>query len=205
MKKLLIATHNPGKIQELKNYLGDLPVELVSLSDVGITHDVEESGVTYEENSQKKAREYAALSGLPAVSDDGGIEIAALNNEPGVRSKRWLGYEATDEELISNMVKVAKELPDTNRVARFRAVLSLALPSGEVWSVEDEVNGIIAKEPLGVPLTGLPYRLFFYLPEINKYYHEQDLPPEEMKKYNHRFKAVQKLKPVIRKHLLKKS
>ena len=202
MQKLLIATHNQGKKRELQDFFSDLPLELVSLSDINVDFDVEEEGTTYEANSQKKALTYAKMSGLPAIADDGGLEIAALNGEPGVKSRRWLGYEATDDELAAHLAKVAKNLPDTNRQAFFRVVLSLALPDGKVWSVAGEVEGIIAKKQLGVPAPGLPYRTYFYLPEINKYYHEHDLPPEEMKKYNHRYKAAQKLKPIVKKEVL---
>ena len=203
MKKLLIATHNKGKAEELRNFLSDLPVELVSLTDVGITEDVVEDGATYKANSLKKAVFYAKKSGLPAIADDGGLEIAALNGEPGVKSRRWLGRVATDQELADHLGKVARSLPDANRKAMFRLVLTLALPDGKNYSADASVEGIIAKEPLGVPLSGLPYRIYFFLPEINKYYHEQDLPPLEMKRYNHRYKALQKLKPLIAQHVLK--
>ncbi|HSA83924.1 MAG TPA: non-canonical purine NTP pyrophosphatase, partial [Patescibacteria group bacterium] len=110
MKKLLIATHNPAKLNELRELLLDLPLELVSLADVQISKEIEEKGTTYEENSQTKALSYAKLSGLPALSDDGGIEIAALNNEPGVYSKVCLGKHSTEEQLITHMQKVAKKL-----------------------------------------------------------------------------------------------
>ena len=202
MKKLLIATHNKGKVEELRQFLSDLPVELVSLSDVGITEDVVEDGKTYEENSVKKAVFYAQKSGLPAIADDGGLEIDALNGEPGVKSRRWLGRDATDEELAEHLARVAKSLPDENRTAHFRLVLTLALPDGSRWSAEGSVIGIIAKEALGVPLSGLPYRTYFYLPQVKRYYHEKDLPPAIMKRYNHRFKATQKLIPHIRKNVI---
>lgn len=197
MKQLLIATHNKAKVTELKEFLSDLPVELVSLSDLDITVDVEEDGLTYEENSHKKAIIYSKKSGLPAVADDGGLEIAALNGEPGVRSKRWLGYKATDDELRNHLAKVAKELPDDNRNATFRLVLSLALPNGKIFSVEGKVDGIIAKEPKMNLLKGFPFRSYFYIPEIKKYYHEKDLTLFEKARYNHRFIASQLLKPVI--------
>ena len=187
----------------MQDFFSDLPVELLSLSDLGITFDVEEDGTTYQQNSQKKATTYAKIAGMPAIADDGGLEIAALNGEPGVRSRRWLGYEASDEELASHLAKVSQSIPDTNRTARFRVVLSLAMPNGSVWSVEGVVDGIIAKKPLGVTAPGLPYRTFFYLPKIGKYYHEHDLQPSEMKKYNHRYKASQKLKTVIQDKLMK--
>ncbi len=197
MKKLLIATTNKGKLHEIGEFLRDLPVELVSLQDVGITYDIEEDGSTYEENSQKKARIYAELSQLPAIADDGGLEINALDGAPGIHSRRWLGYEGTDEELIEHMQKVANELPEQNRYAKFVTVVSFALPNGEVWSERGEVNGIIAREPHPKFLKGYPYRSFFYLPKIKKFYHENDLLPEEMKVYNHRYMAIEQIKRVI--------
>ena len=201
MNKLLIATTNKGKLQEIKNFLKDLPVEILSLSDVGIDFDVEETGKTYEENSQKKALFYAKKSGLPAIADDGGLEIAALNNQPGIHSRRWLGYEGTDGELIDHMIKISKSLPDTNRKAFFKTVVSFALPSGKVWSVDGEVEGIIAKEPIKKYIKGYPYRSFFYLPKIKKYYHENELSEKEQKLYNHRYKAIAKLLPIISREL----
>ncbi len=197
MQKLLIATKNKGKLREFREFFSDLPAELVSLSDLNISDDVVEDEKTYEENSQKKAVFYAKKSGLPAIADDGGLEISALNGTPGVRSRRWLGHDSTDEELISHMNKVAADLPDDNRAARFVTVVSFSLPDGRVWSTRGEADGIIAKKPLLKLLHGYPYRSFFFLPEIQKYYHESDLNAEEMEKYNHRFKAVTKLKPII--------
>jgi len=201
MKKLLIGTKNHGKIMEFKNFLADLPIELVSLKDAGITDDVEEDGQTYEENSQKKALFYAKLSNLPTIADDGGLEIAALGGAPGVRSRRWLGHEATDEELIEHMKKVAKELPNDNRKAFFKSVVSFALPEGRVFSVQGEIEGSIPKEPYLELLKGYPYRSFFYLPQLKKYYHESTLSSEEMQTYNHRYKSIQKLKPLLAKYL----
>jgi len=201
MQRLLVATTNKGKIKELGEFLKDLPVKLVSLKDVHITTDIEETGKTYKENSQKKALFYAKLSNLPAVSDDGGLEIAALNNAPGIRSRRWLGYEAKDEELIEYMKKIAKELPDTNRKAKFVTVVSFALPNGKVWSAKGIVKGVVAEEPNLKFLKGYPYRSFFYLPKIKKFYHESELTQPEMKEYNHRWKAVDAVKNVIKRQL----
>lgn len=202
MKKLLIATTNQGKLAEIKKYLSDLPLEILSLSDLGITDDVEETGNTFEENSKKKALFYAKKSGLPTVSDDGGLEIVALDNKPGIHSKRWLGEESSEQDLIEHMKKIASQLPDNNRDARFVAVLSFALPNGNVWSVEGVVNGIIAKEPRVNMIKGLPYRSFFFLPEINKYYQDEELTIDEQKAYNHRYKALIKLKEIIKKELI---
>lgn len=201
MKKLLIATTNKGKLKELSEFLKDLPVQLVSLEDVGIEDEVEETGKSYEENSKMKALFYAKKSGLPAIADDGGLEIDALGGEPGVKSRRWLGYEATDEELINHMIKIAKTLRDDNRKAFFKVAISLALSDGRSWTVHGEIEGIIAKKPYLKIFKGYPYRSFFYLPEVQKYYHESELTRDEMKKYNHRYKAISGLKPIIAKTL----
>lgn len=201
MQKLLIATRNPGKFKEFKNFLSDLSLKLVSLNDLGIKDDIEENGKTYSENSKEKALFYAKLSKLPVIADDGGIEIAALNFEPGIKTRRWFGYEATDEELINHMIKVAKELPKNNRTAYFKTVVTLAMPDGKFFQEPGEVKGIIAEKPLLKHLKGYPFRSFFYLPEIHKYYHEDELSEEEEKLYNHRYKAVEKLKPTIKKSL----
>lgn len=198
---LLIATTNKGKLAEIGLFLRDLPVKLVSLQDVGISDDVEETGNTYQENSQKKALFYSKKSGLPAIADDGGLEIDALGGAPGVKSRRWLGKEESDEVLLSHLENVAKNLPEGNRKAWFKTVVSFALPNGKVWSVSGEVEGIIAKMPHTKILKGYPYRSFFYLPKIKKYYHEDQLSEEEQKLYNHRYKAIQELKSIIKKYV----
>jgi XTP/dITP diphosphohydrolase len=200
VKKLLIATKNQGKVGEFKEFLKNLPFTIVSLQDLGITEDIEEDGKIYEENSQKKALFFAKLTNLPTIADDGGIEISALGGAPGVRSRRWLGFEATDEELINHMLKISKSLPEDNRKAVFRTVVSLAMSDGKVWSVEGEVEGVIAKKPLLNLLKGYPYRSFFFLPKLNKFYHESELSKKEQRLYNHRYKAVQKLLPIIKKY-----
>ena len=198
-KKLLIATTNFGKLSEIKKFLSGLNLEILSLKDVGISDDVEEDGATYAENSAKKALFYAKKSGLPSIADDGGIEIVALNYEPGVRSRRWLGYEASDDDLIRHMKKISKELPDNNRDAYFRTVITLALPNGQIHQARGEVRGVIAKKPHLKSLKGYPYRSFFYIPEIQKYYHESDLTENEEKLYNHRYKAIQEIKLLLEK------
>jgi XTP/dITP diphosphohydrolase len=200
-QKVLIATTNKGKLAELKTFLKDLPVTLVSLADVKIKDNVEEDGKTYKANSQKKALFYAAKSKLPTIADDGGIEINALHGAPGVKSRRWLGYEATDEELITYMKNLSANLPDDNRGAFFKTVVTFAMPNKKVWSTEGEVEGIIAQKPHMKILEGYPYRSFFYLPKLKKFYHESDLTQDEMKEYNHRYKAIEKLKPRILKEL----
>lgn len=202
-RKLLIATKNAGKLQELKSFLSDLPLELISLSDLNIAEDFEEKGKTYKENSQKKAIFYAGLSGIPTIADDGGIEIEALNGAPGVKSRRFFGKngnEATDEEIMQKVQKLIKKIPEKKRGAKFKTVVTFALPDGRFFSSTGEVRGVL-KEPYLKPLKGYPYRSFFYLPKIKKYYHEDELSEKEQKLYNHRYKAIQKLKPIIKRML----
>ena len=147
MKKILVATTNEGKLKEISQFLSDLPLQIVSLGDLGITDDVEETGKDYKENSTLKALFYAAKSGLPSIADDGGLEIEAFGGAPGIKSRRWLGKDSTEEDIIKHMIKVAKELPNNNRKAFFKVVLSFALPLGKVWSATGEIGGIIAKKP----------------------------------------------------------
>lgn len=198
---LLIATTNEGKLREISEFLKDLPFKFVSLKDVGIVDAVEENGRTYKENSQKKAITYSKKSGLPAIADDGGLEISALGGAPGIDSKIWAGKNAKEEEIFAKMEKIASVLPDENRNAIFRVVLSFALPDGRVWSVESKIDGIITKKPFMKKAKGYPYRSFFYVPEIKKHYHEDQLTPDETRMYNHRYKAISRLKPIIAKEL----
>jgi len=201
MKKLLVATTNVGKLKEISNFLSDLPLKIISLTDIGITDDAIEDGETYEENSRIKALFYAKKSGLPTITDDGGIEINALRGAPGINSKRWLGKNSTEQDIVNHMIKVAKELPNNNRKAIFKTVISFAIPSGKIWSANGEVEGIIAEKPYLKLLKGYPYRSFFYLPRINKYYHEDQLTNREQKEYNHRYKAIKKLEPILGREL----
>lgn len=201
MKKLLIATRNPGKFREIKNLLADLPIEVVSLSDLKIQEDVEETGETYAENAKKKAIFYSKISGLPTLADDSGIEISALGGAPGRNTRRWLGYEMTDEQIIEHLKKLSQELPENNRKATFKCTACLALKTGRTYIGTGEVKGIIAKDYDIRKFPGFPFRSFFYLPKIKKFFFEDNLTDEEQKLYNHRWKAINKLKPIIKKVL----
>lgn len=200
MKKLVIASKNPGKIKEIGKFLKDLDFRILSLKDVDVDIDVEENGKTYYENSKLKAQFYAKLINLPVISDDAGLEIDALNGEPGVNSRRWLGHHSTDEELINHLLKVSKSLPDNNRKASFRTVITLALPNGKYFQAMGKTRGVIAKKPANANLKGYPFRMFFYFPKIKKYDLESQLSKEEERLYNHRYKALKKLIPYIKKY-----
>ncbi len=127
--QLLIATGNSGKMHEYVDLLQGIPFELVSLRDLGITHEVEETGETFEENAWLKASEYAAISGLLTLADDSGLEVEALSGEPGVRSARYGGDACTsDDDRIQLLLKNLEDVPWEERSARFRCVIAVALP-----------------------------------------------------------------------------
>ena len=128
--QLLIATGNPGKMREYTDLLRDIPFELVSLRDLSITHEVEETGETFEENAWLKASEYAAISGLLTLADDSGLEVDALAGEPGVRSARYGGDACSnDQERVQLLLKNLENVAWEERGARFRCVISVVLPA----------------------------------------------------------------------------
>ena len=125
--KLLIATGNPGKMREYQGLLRDLPFELVSLRDLGITHEVDETGETFEENAWLKASEYAAISGMLTLADDSGLEVDALSGEPGVRSARYGGDSCTsDQDRVALLLNNLQKIPWEERSARFRCFIAVA-------------------------------------------------------------------------------
>lgn len=202
--KLLVATTNPGKRAEIQQFLSDIPITLASLKDVGIRDAVKETGNTFEENAVLKARFYAEKSGLPTLADDGGFEIDALGGEPGVISHRWVygDRENTDEELIAYTFSRMKDVPAEKRGAQLRLVLALSDPDGNILATaEQSVRGVIAPAPSAVRQPGFPYRAILFIPEINKYYDQSVLTKEENERYNHRKKALDRLKPFIRSWL----
>ncbi len=202
MTKLLIATTNPGKLTEIRLFLSDTSVEFVSLKDMGITDGIEETGSTFEENAILKAKYYMQKSGLPTLADDGGFEIDALGGEPGVKSHRWIhqNREDTDEELIAYTLEKLKGLPRARRGAQLRLVLALIFPDGHHYTVEEKTRGIVAEIPSKHRTPGFPYRSLLFLPEINKYYDHDLLTLEETDRFNHRKRALDRLKPILKRY-----
>ena len=134
--KLLIATHNPGKVREYCALLGNVPFDLVSLSDAAITEEVEETGSTFEDNARLKACEYAALGGLLTLADDSGLEVDALDGQPGVRSARYgedtvdkhESRKLSDQDRVTLLLRNLEGVPWDRRTARFRCVIAIANP-----------------------------------------------------------------------------
>jgi XTP/dITP diphosphohydrolase len=125
--RLLVATHSQHKLRELRDLLRPQRAELVSLRELGIAHEVEETGATFEANARLKARYYARLSGLPTLADDSGLEVDALDGGPGVRTRRYAGENATDADNNAKLLAALRELPPERRGARYVCVLALAL------------------------------------------------------------------------------
>lgn len=202
---LLIATTNPGKLQEFRDFLRDIPVRICSLSDVGITDKPEENGTTYEENALVKARFYMERSGLPTISDDGGFEIDALGGQPGIKSHRWIHQdrEDSDEEIIEYTLSRMKDVPKEKRRARLRVSVVFLTPDGKFQYGHGSVGGIVPDEPAPFRHPGFPFRSLLYLPEYRVFYIDNELPADLNAKLNHRKKAVECLVPYIRTYYSK--
>lgn len=199
MKKLLVATTNPGKLNEIKYFLRDLPISFISLSDLQIKAKPEENYATFRANAIHKAKFYSDIAKLPAIADDGGLEIDYLNGLPGVKSRRWVNGvdEATDEELIAYTLKKLQGVPFNKRTARLRTVLAIAISPEKIFTASARVDGVIAENAKPVITEGFPYRSLLFLPEINKFYDQNELTEEENKRYNHRGKALLKLRKYL--------
>ncbi len=197
MQKLLIATFNKGKSEDYKSFLKELPLELMTLDDLGITQDFDEVHNTFEQNAQDKAKFYALLSGFPTLADDSGVEIPFYNMEPGVHTKRWDGRGKNDKHYKKFILEKIKAIPQDQRQAQLHAVLALSI-DGEINLAEGIIKGFLAEKIYQKTSThGYPWDSVFIIPEINKYYEE--LTEEENYLYNHRRIALEKLKLFLTK------
>src|SRR5713101_1330417 len=196
MRRLLIATTNPAKLAEYRLLLRDLELDLVSLSDAGISDTPEESGATFEQNALIKARFYFARAHTATLADDGGLEIDALGGEPGVRSHRWLnsGGDDSDQALVNEVMRRMKDLPVGRRSARLRAATALIYHDG--GQVRERIaaaaiEGVIAERAYPILRAGFPYRAVLFMPERNCFVGE--LGDEEEAKISQRRIALAKL------------
>ena len=192
--KLLIATTNASKLAELMSLLAECPFELVSLADVGIETDVEETGATFEENASLKASAYARMSGLPSLADDSGLEVEALGGEPGVRSARFAGPGATDAQLVAYLLRKLDNVSEERMNARFRCVIAVAWPEGTVDLHTGQCRGRIIRTPRGK--NGFGYDPVFLLPELGKT--TAELTPEQKNRVSHRGRAAKKAVEALR-------
>ena len=203
MKKLVIASNNEGKIKEIKRILKELPLEVLSLRDMGIDIDVEEDGLTFEENAKKKSAEiYKELirrgnKDFIVMSDDSGLEVDYLNGEPGVFSARYAGEHGNDkknnEKLLSNLQGIKHE----DRTARFVCQLALISDKNEYRGIRGTVDGYILEREKGDG--GFGYDPLFFFEPLNKSFGE--LTMEEKNKISHRGVALEEAKEVLKELL----
>lgn len=193
--KLLLATNNQAKVHEYKSLLQDIDFEVVTLAEMGITIIVDESGETLEENARLKATTLAAESQLLALADDSGLEVDALGGQPGRLSARYAGEGASDKDRINYLLSKLKDMPWQKRTARFRCVIAIAIPDGEVELCLGECPGFITFEPRGEQ--GFGYDPIFYLPQLDKTMAE--LPLEIKNQVSHRGQATRKACQVLKR------
>lgn len=202
MKKILLGTHNIAKIRELTHGLKPLiskGIKIVTLGDLNINEEPKETGSTIEENSLLKAKFYAKRSKLPTIADDGGIFIDALNGEPGIKSNRWLGKKATDEELINYTLERMKNIPNDKRSARMSLALTFYDPlTNKSLTTTASIEGCIAKETTSNWTAGFPFRALFIVNKFNKYYDE--LSEKEHNQINHRLDSINQLIESMKKN-----
>lgn len=184
---IVLATRNQGKVRELQEMLKDFPVEIRSLSDFGPLPEVVEDGATFDDNAYKKASFTAKALGLPAISDDSGLVVAALEGAPGVHSARYAGPQASDADNIAKLLREMARV--TDRRAAFECVISLAVPSGPALTYEGRCEGEITAEPRGEG--GFGYDPVFYYPPLGRTFAEIELV--EKNRISHRGRAISQL------------
>ena len=190
--KIVLATHNHDKEIELQHSLRGLGVEICSLSEYPDIGEIEETGATLLENSLLKAHTVHDRTGLPAIADDTGLEVDALDGAPGVYSARFAGADATYEDNLNKLLFSMEEVSEERRSARFRTVISFVDGNQELWT-EGHIDGKIIDFPRGN--SGFGYDPVFYIPQLEKTFAE--LSTEEKNKISHRGLALQKLRKIL--------
>ncbi|CCK79219.1 MULTISPECIES: XTP/dITP diphosphatase [Desulfobacula] len=188
MKQIIVlATRNKGKTREIRELLKGYPIDIKNLDDFGPIPEVIEDGETFDDNAYKKASFTAKILGYPAMADDSGLCVEALDGAPGVYSARYAGENATDAD---NVKKMLEELKDKdNRKASFKCVISIAIPTGPALTYEGECQGVITKEAVGD--NGFGYDPLFFYPELNKTFAQ--LTIQEKGQVSHRGKALKEI------------
>jgi XTP/dITP diphosphohydrolase len=189
--EILIATQNPGKVREFRLLLASLKTRLRFLSELRLQVEVPEDGATYIDNASQKALTYALASGLLTLADDSGLEVDAMGGTPGIHSARYAPGRDTDR--VTALLVQLRDVPWEQRTARFRCVVAIATPTGELYSAEGVCEGLIAFEPKGQG--GFGYDPIFYLPEYDRTMAQ--LPQAEKNRISHRARAVEAALPIL--------
>ncbi|MFO7742754.1 MAG: RdgB/HAM1 family non-canonical purine NTP pyrophosphatase [Anaerolineae bacterium] len=196
--ELLVATHNPGKKREYQALLAPLEANISFPDDLGIHLEIREDGLSYAENARKKAESYARASGLLTLADDSGLEVDALEGAPGIHSARYAS--GSDADRVQALLGELQGIPWGERTARFRCVVTIVTPDGQVYDAEGICEGMIAWQPSGEG--GFGYDPVFYLPERGRTIAE--LSRRTKNRISHRARAVQAALPTL-EHLLRES
>lgn len=194
--RIVFATGNAGKIKEIQMIMADTGMEVISMKEAGINVDIEENGSTYEENALIKARAVAAFTGDIVMSDDSGLEVDALNKEPGVFSARYLGEDTPYSIKNAEIIKRLTGVPDEKRSARFVCAIAAVLPDGRELTTRAAIEGRIGYEERGS--NGFGYDPIFYVPQFEKT--TAELTEEQKNRVSHRGKALQLMKEELRKY-----
>lgn len=194
-ERVAIASRNPGKIREIIAICADWPMAWVTAEneDVPRWADVEETGDTYLANATLKAAAVAGALGIPAIADDSGIEVDALDGAPGMRSARYSGENATDEANLHKLIDALRDIPSSRRTARYRCVALLATPAGDVTSAEATCEGSLITEPRGE--NGFGYDPIFV--PAGEARTMAELPSDEKDRISHRGKAFRALRDLL--------
>jgi len=191
--QLLIGTTSAGKLLEWQSLIGDLPLELLTLHDVGIDFDVEETGDTFAQNALLKADAYGRASGLLTLTEDAGLQVAALNGGPGVHSARWEGSDYAHKNAL--LVRLVEGKEGAARACRYACVVVLRRPEdGKLWYARGEARGQIAHVPAGSG--GFGYDPIFYVPRLGCTLAE--VPIDEKDRISHRGRAAGRIRPILR-------
>lgn len=196
-EKVLIATRNLDKLNEYIHIFSDLNLEWLSLADLMVEIEVEETGITFEENAILKAKNYAAASGYFTLADDSGLEVEALGGLPGVHTARYGGNNLSTAERYHLLLKELDGVPWKKRIAYFHCVIALARPGQIIGTASGSCQGMIAMKPAG--LQGFGYDPVFYLPDKNLTMAQ--LADEEKHGISHRGRALAAIEPLLRSQL----
>ena len=196
MKKIIFATGNAGKVKEIQKIMADTGREVLSMKEAGIVANPEENGKTYEENALIKARAVAALIDQIVMADDSGLEVDALNKEPGIYSARYMGEDTSYAIKNANIIERLNGVSDEKRTARFVCAIAAVLPDGTELTTRATIEGRIGYEEKGT--NGFGYDPIFYVPEYGKT--TAELSEEEKNAISHRGKALELMKEELKKY-----
>ena len=198
MTKIIFATGNEGKMREIRDIMADLDVELLSMKEAGIKLDIVEDGKTFEENALIKARAVSKEApGAIVMADDSGLEIDALNKEPGIYSARYMGEDTSYDIKNQALIDRLEGVPDEKRTARFVCAIAAALPDGSTEAVRGTMEGRIGYEITGE--NGFGYDPIFYLPQFGC--SSAELEPEKKNELSHRGEGLRKMCKVLEEKL----